>query len=111
MTSVLRESQTKLGEPEVLLNPAYAQGVQFSTLDFRWAGADTWSGRLPSHSTAKISSTSVSGIRICSILADRAIAAWQWSQAVRKPPSGKRICVIFQCEALAFVATFRARHL
>jgi hypothetical protein len=40
IANTLREWSGKLGDPEVLSNPTYAQGVPFSSVDFRWVGDD-----------------------------------------------------------------------
>lgn len=40
IASAMRDWQSKLGEPELLSNPTYVQGVQYSSLDFRWVGND-----------------------------------------------------------------------
>src|SRR5258708_5241255 len=39
-TSVLRDWRSALGEPELTTNPTYAQGTQFSTIEFKWSGQD-----------------------------------------------------------------------
>ena len=40
ITSLLRDWRNTLGEPEIVADPKYVQGVQFSTIEFKWPGQD-----------------------------------------------------------------------